>query len=149
MNMDENDEMICLTPYKELKQGEESIYDHIQEGYQVPDKVIAYLMTTKPYVMSPGVYKHPFKKEVDLYGPYMYTDGIYFWDRDTWKYVVNYGLTLPQSFIDHVMGDAGTKFLKEQGALRESWDKTISEWKRGGLISFLPENAGSIDIEDF
>lgn len=147
--MDENDEMICLTPYKELIQGEECIYDHIREGYQVPEKVIVYLMTTKPYVMSPGIYKHPFKEGGELCGPYIYTDGRYCWDRDTWKYVMKYGLTLPQDFIDHVMSDEGTRFLEEQGILQESWDKKIAEWETDGLVSFLPNNAGSVDVEDF
>ena len=66
---------VCISPYKELCCGEESIYNYVEKGYTVPDKVIAYLRTTKPFLMIPGVYKHPFKKEVDLLGPYLYTDG--------------------------------------------------------------------------
>lgn len=44
-------QMTCITPYKELSGGEESIHDHIREGYEVPDKVIAYLRTTKPFMV--------------------------------------------------------------------------------------------------
>jgi len=138
-----------ITPYRELRQGEESIYDNIQKGYQVSEKVIAYLKTTKPYVMSPGIYDHPFKAGVKLLGPYVYEDGIYCWDRDTWKYVVKYGLMLPPDFIDHVMSREGTRFLEEQGVKQESWDKAIDVWKKDGLISFLQDNAGNIELEDF
>lgn len=102
---------ICITPYKENHGGLESIYDNIQEGYEVPQKVIRYLKTTNPYMMSPGIYKHPFKN-MDLLGPYWYCDDKYYWDRDTWKYVIKYGLKLPQDFIDHVMSDKGTEFLE-------------------------------------
>ena len=103
--------LICLTPYKEIKGGDESIYDHVREGYTVPDKVIAYLKMAKPYVMCLGIYEHPFKEGVTLLGPYWYQDGTYSWDRDTWKYVVKYGLELPQEFIDHVMSEEGTRFM--------------------------------------
>lgn len=43
----------------------------------------------------------------------MYTDGKYSGDGDTWKPVVKYGLTLPQSFIDHVMSDEVTAFIEK------------------------------------
>ena len=75
-------EMICVSPYRELRFGNESIFDHVQGNYSVPDRVIAYLRTTQPYLMSPGIYKHPFKPETDLLGPYLYTYGKYCWDRD-------------------------------------------------------------------
>lgn len=71
----ENKMPIILTPYKELKFGELSIYDFVQEGYTVPKKVIACLQTKKPYIMSPGIYNHPFKEGKSLLGPYLYTDG--------------------------------------------------------------------------
>lgn len=143
-------QMICLTPYRELHGGKESIHDHIQDGYEVPDKVIAYLRTTKPFLMSPGVYDHPFKEDTRLLGPYLYTDDKYYWDRDTWKYVVKYGLELPQSFIDHVMSDAGTKFIEQQIDANESWSKVIKQWKRKkGFICLLPDNAGDKDLKDF
>lgn len=53
--------IIPLTPYIELHDGEESIRDHVKEGYTVPHKVIEYLQTTTPFMMSPGIYEHPFK----------------------------------------------------------------------------------------
>ena len=143
-------QMICLTPYKELRGGEESIYDHIRDGYKVPDKVIAYLRTTKPFLMSPGIYDHPFQKEKRLLGPYLYTDDTYYWDRDTWKYVVKYGLELPKDFIDHVMSDAGTKFIEQQIDANESWSEAIKQWKkRKGFICLLPDNAGDKELKDF
>lgn len=66
--------MICLTPFKEIHGGNESIYDYVEKGYSVPDKVIAYLRTAKPFLASPGIYEHPFKEGVTLLGPYLYTD---------------------------------------------------------------------------
>lgn len=141
---------ISLTPYREIVGGKESIYDHVQEGYSVPEKVIAYLRTSQPYVMSPGIYEHPFKKGCRLLGPYLYTDGTYCWDRDTWKYVVKYGLKLPQCFIDHVMSDEGTAFIEKCIEENPSWGNSINQWKeRECLLCFLPDDAGDIDLEDF
>ena len=142
--------MICLTPYKELHCGEESIYDHVHEGYEVPDNVIAYLRTTKPYAMSPGVYDHPFKKGERLLGPYLYTDDTYCWDKDTWKYVVKYGLELPQSFIDHVMSDAGTRFIEQLIDANESWSETIKQWKKEkGFLCLLPDSDTDEELKNF
>ncbi len=144
------DTVISLTPYEELGQGEESIHDHIMDGYTVPTKVIAYLRTTKPYVMSPGMYNHPFRNDIELWGPYVYTDDLYNWDRDTWKYVVKYGLVLPQDFIDHVMSEEGTRFLEEQNVLQESWSKTIDKWtEETGMISYLYPDEGNTNLDDF
>ncbi|MCM1506428.1 MAG: hypothetical protein NC177_04745 [Ruminococcus flavefaciens] len=50
-----------------------------------------------------GVYQHPFKPEVTLFGPTMYSDGYYYWESNTAEYVSKYGLTLPDEFISHVM----------------------------------------------
>lgn len=145
------DKMICLTPYKELNIGEESIFDHVKGGYKVPDKVIAYLRTRKPFLMSPGIYNHPFKKDKSLPGPYLYTDDTYFWDRDTWKYVVKYGLELPQEFIDHVMSDAGTEFIDKQIKENESWSKVLEEWKenRKNILVLVDPNEDDDSIDDF
>lgn len=146
------DSLICLTPYRELMGGKnKSIYDFVQEDYSVPDKVIAYLKTTKPYVMCPGVYKHPFKDDKNLLGPYFYWDGKkYYWDRDTWKYVVKYGLTLPQDFIDYVMSDEGTAYLEEFGRYNSSWKNTIADWKASGTgLILLPDDAGDDGLENF
>ena len=141
---------ISLTPFKELRGGKESIYDNIKDGYSVPSKVIAYLKTTNPYMMSPGIYEHPFIKGKRLLGPYLYTDGKYCWDRDTWKYVLKYGLTLPKDFIDHVMSDAGTAFIEKCKEENPSWGKTIACWEqRDSFTSFLPVNAGDVDLSDF
>ena len=150
MKMATMEDLIDLTPYKELHGGNESIHNHVQPGYTVPDKVIAYLRTTNPLLMSPGVYDHPFKPGKRLLGPYSYTDGKYFWDRDTWKYVVKYGLVLPQDFIDHVMSDEGTAFIEKCIDESDSWCEVIKGWKkRQGFICFLPENAGDTSLENF
>jgi hypothetical protein len=53
---------IFLTSFKEINGGNESIFDHIREGYTVPGRVIAYLMMGKLFLMSPGAYEHPFIK---------------------------------------------------------------------------------------
>lgn len=143
-------EMICVSPYRELRFGNESIFDHVQGNYSVPDRVIAYLRTTQPYLMSPGIYKHPFKPETDLLGPYLYTDGKYCWDRDTWKYVLKYHVTLPQDFIDHVMSDEGKAYLERFGVQSSSWSGIIEDWKeQKDRICLLPTDVGDISLDDF
>lgn len=145
------EEYICLTPYKEILGGDKSIYDYVKAGYSVPAKVIAYLKTTKPYIMSPGIYNHPFKENTALLGPYWYCDGNqYCWDRDTWKYVVKYGLTLPQDFIDYVMSEAGTTYLQSCQESGETWSDVISGMKAGeNRLCLLPDDAGDGNIIDF
>lgn len=143
------DAMINVMPYKEIQGGEESIYDHIDESYAVPEKVIAYLKTTQPHMVCMGVYKHPFKDK-DLPGPYWYTDGEYYWDRDAWKYVVKYHLTLPQAFVDKVMSEEGTAFLEKCMESDESWAKNIQSLNtRPNTLCLMPDNAGDIELEDF
>ena len=105
--------LIDLTPYKEILCGSGSIYDNTEDGYSVPDKVILYLRTNDNWMASPGMYEHPFIKDRILFGPYISSDDIYDWERDTWKYVLKYGLKLPQSFIDYVMSDEGTKYIED------------------------------------
>lgn len=141
---------ICLTPYKEIKGGEESIYDYVQEGYSVPEQVIAYLRTTQPYMMSPGIYEHPFIPGKRLLGPYWYTDGKYYWDRDTWKYVVKYHVRLPADFINHVLSSEGREYLDGFFMHPSSWSDTISGWKeQKGSLCLLPDDAGDCRLEDF
>lgn len=141
---------ICITPFKELHLGDDSIYDHVQDGYTVPDKVIAYLRTTKPFAMSPGIYDHPFKKEVRLLGPYLYTDGKHYWDRDTWKYVINYHVTLPEEFIEYVMSDEGDTFFRGFIDESDSWSDRIKQMKKKqGVLCLLPDNAGEIELDEF
>lgn len=150
MYIDDINKIIPITPYKELHDGEESIYDHIQKEYVVPDKVIAYLQTTDPFLMALGIYEHPFKKGTQLMGPYWFTDGKYYWDRDTWKYVLKYGLVLPQEFIDHVMSEAGTAFLEKCIKENKSWGQTIKGWKeQSNTLCLLPDDAGDIELEAF
>ncbi len=147
---EERAQMICITPYKEIKCGEESIYDYVQEGYTVPDQVIAYLRTTKPYYMCPGIYEHPFKPGQRLLGPYVYTDGRYYWDRDTWKYVLKYHVSLPQEFVDYAMSDEGAAYIESFLEESDSWTDRIKDWKKeDGVLCLLPGNAGDIKIESF
>ena len=137
--------MINVTPYKEINGGEESI----DENFTVPEKVIAYLQTTQPHLVCMGLYKHPFK-DMQLCGPYWYTDGEYYWDRDAWKYVVKYHVTLPQNFIDKVMSDEGTAFLEKCAESDESWSKRIKELKESpATLCLMPENAGDFSLDEF
>ncbi len=148
--IEEMRKMVCLTPYKELHCGDKSIHDYVQENYTVPDQVIAYLRTTQPYIMRPGIYEHPFKPGKRLLGPYMYTDGKYYWDRDTWKYVVKYHVTLPPEFIDHVMSEEGRAFIEHFLDQSVSWSDTIKKWKKQqGIMCLLPDNAGEVELEEF
>ena len=148
--MAEWDNKICLTPYEELNLGEESIYDHVQDGYTVPPRVITYLQTTEPFFMSPGLYDHPFKSGCQLLGPYTYTDGKYYWDRDAWKYVVKYHVTLPQDFIDHVMSEDGEAYLDQFAKENNTWAKSIEDLKnRPNTICLLPDDAGEIPLANF
>lgn len=141
--------MISVMPYKELCDGTESIYDHIDDSFAVPDKVIAYLKTTHPHMVRMGIYKHPFK-DAELLGPYWYTDGEYYWDRDAWKYVLKYHVTLPQAFIEKVMSEEGTRFLKKCAESDESWAKAIRSFKsQPGTLCLMPDDAGDLALEEF
>lgn len=142
-------EHICITPYRELEMGSQSIYDNIQEGYTVPERVILYLQTKRLFTMALGVYVHPFKKDVNLLGPYMYTDGKYYWDRDTWKYVVKYGLKLSEDFIAHVMSEEGETFLQSVSE-EDSWQERLQDLKQQkNTLCLLPDDAGDILLEEF
>lgn len=141
---------MCVTPYIELSMGNLSIYDYVEEGYSVPERVLIYLQTTNPFMMALGVYEHPFKKGKNLLGPYSYTDGKFYWDRDTWKYVVKYGLKLPQDFLDHVMSDAGKDFLEQFAKEHDSWQNQIVRLKQEkNTLCLLPEDAGDVSLDDF
>jgi hypothetical protein len=84
-----------------------------------------------------------------LGGPCLDTDGKFVWDSETWKYVVKYGLMLPQIFIDHVMSEAGTRFLEEQYG-KNGWNGVIKEWRyENGKDCFLPVRDPEKDLADF
>lgn len=82
-------ERVCLTPFKELHQGDEDIYDWVEreKGGHSSGQGDCLFETTEPDVMCPGIYDHPFNPGIELLGQYCYTDGHYRWNRDTWKYV--------------------------------------------------------------
>lgn len=121
----------CITPYKELRLGVLSIHDNLAAGYKVPSKVLDYLRVGKAHLCCMGIYEHPFKPGETLQGPYHVTDGWYIWDRDTWKYVLNYGLKLPKEFIDYVMSDVGTEFIEKQLEVDNGWPTIIiKRWKK-------------------
>lgn len=141
--------MINLMPYKEINGGDKSIYDYVDENFRVSQKVILYLQTTQPHIVSMGIYQHPFK-DMTLLGPYWYTDGEYYWERDTWKYVLKYHVKLPDAFIDKVMSDVGTAFLESCAESDESWQKRIKAFKENpNMICLMPDDAGDIPLEDF
>ena len=143
--------MINITPYKELRFGDESIYDKIRSNEdEIPKKVIDYLRAGNAHLMSPGIYDHPFKKEIRLLGPYILTDNNrYIWDRDTWKYVVKYRLALPEEFIEFVLGNEGSK-VYESMVVGKNWNNVIQDWKAtGDSIIFLPDNADDKELCDF
>ena len=141
---------INVMPFDEIKGGELSIYDYVEEGYTVPEKVIQYLQTREPYMMSPGIYPHPFKDGEQLLGPYWYGDGKYYWDRDAWKYVLKYHVKLPQDFIDHVMSDEGTAFLEKARGNMDSWYQQVEKIEgENRHINLLPRDGGDISLEDF
>ena len=138
-----------VMPFKEIKGGEESIYDHIDENFAVPKKVIAYLQTTQPHLVCMGLYKHPFKDTM-LSGPYWYTDGEYYWDRDAWKYVLKYHVTVPQDFIDKVMSEEGTAFLEKCAQSNNSWSKIIGDWKKQpDSLCLMSDGAGDLSLDGF
>lgn len=99
----ERESRCCLTPYREIHAGYDSIYDHVKEGYYVPDKVLEYLKTENVYLTGAGIYKHPFEPEITMFGPTMYSDGYYYWDSNTAEYVSRYGLVLLEEFVSYVM----------------------------------------------
>ena len=145
-------EMISITPYKELMFGEKSIYDFISKDKKIDENVINYLKTESAYLMSPGIYPHPFKPEMQLLGPYIYTDGKYCWDRDTWKYAVKYGLEIPDFFIRHVNSAAGKKFFDDYMKNNNpTWKKIIADEKsaRKDSLFLLPDDTGDIDLDNF
>lgn len=144
--------MISITPYRELLFGEKSIYDFISKDKKIDGDVINYLKTENAYLMSPGIYPHPFKPGMQLLGPYIYTDGTYCWDRDTWKYAVKYGLEIPDFFIAHVKSTAGKQFFGDYSRNHNlTWKKIISgeEAARKNSLVLLPHDAGDIDFADF
>ena len=148
--VEEVEKKTCLSPFRELHFGDKSIHDYVQEGYSVPEKVIVYLRTTKPFMMCPGIYEHPFKPGKKLLGPYYYTDGIHFWDRDLWKYVLKYHVTLPDEFVEYVMSGAGDAFLESFYKNPDSWTNVIRNMKKQEKgICLLPDDAGEIDLSDF
>jgi hypothetical protein len=143
--------LISITPYKELLGGDESIHDHVGGiDEDIPVKVLDYLRAGNAYVMSPGIYDHPFIAGKRLLGPYILTDNIrYTWDRDTWKYVVKYGLELPSGFTGFVLSDEGDKAFESMAA-GSTWSDVIQEWKgRAKTVVYLPADAADSELDDF
>lgn len=85
-----------------------------------------------------------------MLGPYWYTDWKYFWDRDLWKYVVKYNVTLPEEFVNYVMSGAGDAFFEEYIDKSDSWSGTIKQWKKkNGMLCLLPDDAGDKELSEF
>jgi hypothetical protein len=147
----ENMTIVNITPYKELRFGDKSIYDYVGDiETDIPSKVVDYLRAGNPDVMSPGIYDHPFREGEKLLGPYILTDNTrYSWDRDTWKYVVKYGLKLPEEFIEFVLSDEGSEALEGMRA-GTTWSEVIQGWKKTSSASiYLPEDAGDNELDSF
>ena len=100
-------EIICLTPYRELRHGADSLKAHLSAPRILPERVRQYLSLGRVVQVVQGIYRHPFSGK-ELVGPVLLGDGgRYTWDRDTLEYVEKYGLELPDEFIDYVMGSEG------------------------------------------
>lgn len=65
--------------------------------------------------------------------------------------MVKYHVTLPQEFIDHVMSDEGTEFLKQCELDGNSWSGRIKDWKNSeeNGLCLLSDDAGDMGLEDF
>ena len=134
--------LICISPFKELRGGEESIYDYIDKDFSVPDKVIAYLRVKTGCLARPGIYEHPFKVGMRLLGPFKYTDGKYIWDSDLWKYVLKYHVTLPQEFVDYVMSSVLDDYFIQHIEDSDIWPEYMKPYKKKqGWKSFLPNHS--------
>ena len=117
--------LVEITPYKETGGGDKSIFDCLDPDYCVPWQVITYLKKGDCLFACPGIYDDPFQPGKRLFGPYILSDGRYAWDSRTWWYVSEYGLKLPQDFIDYVMSEERLEWLYQQIAPRvyEKWLK--------------------------
>ena len=72
-----------------------------------------------------------------------------YWDRDTWKYVIKYGLKLSEDFIAHVMSEEGETFLQSVSG-EDSWQERLQDLKQQkNTLCLLPDDAGDISLEEF
>lgn len=134
---------VCACPVRRICSAENKdwVLARTIPGYRIPDKVIAYLRAGTHYLACPGIYEHPYRPDIRLGGPEYYTDGHFYWDRDTWKYVLKYGFTLPPEFIDHVMSDSGTAFIDAAIDKSKLWCSAIKSFKKKqGFRCFLPNS---------
>lgn len=142
--------IIDLTPYKEIHCGMESIYDNVEEGYSVPDKVILYLRTNDNLCAAPGIYEHPFISGKNLFGPEISSDDIYAWERETWKYVLKYGLKLPKSFIDYVMSEKGTKYIENHAKMDEIFAEILKKYEEDPKnLTVYVEGENGVPYDEF
>lgn len=100
-------ELICLTPYRELRHGGESMFNHLGKRREVSLRIKQYLSLGVRQSFVQGIYLHPFTGK-ELVGPVLMGDGERFtWDRDTLEYVEEYGLELPREFVEFVESAEG------------------------------------------
>ena len=100
-------ETVCLTPYRELRHGGESLFNHLGKKKELSARVRQYLSLGIRQSFVQGIYRHPFTGK-ELVGPVLVGDGVRFtWDRDTLEYVESYGLELPAEFLDFVNSPEG------------------------------------------
>ena len=101
------EQYVCLTPYRELRHGSETLFTHVGAPCALPVRVKQYLLLGTLREFIPGIYRHPFTGK-ELIGPALFGDGVkYTWDRDTLEYAERYGLALPAEFVEYVMSGEG------------------------------------------
>lgn len=91
--------------FKEMPHGEtsaDSIYDFINKEDKLRiDKICRYLENGIEFIVSPGMVEDIINPEKGTAGvTSTYTDGMWFWPGDLSYYVRNYGLKLPDEFIE-------------------------------------------------
>lgn len=122
---------INLSPYIELGPGPYSIYDYVDPNFVVDDQVITYLKVGHCGLVCLGVYKHPFKPDKTMLGPYTFDDGDkYNWDSNLWEYVTKYHVTLPKEFIEHAMSVNGLKFIVENIDDSSLFSEAVKKYKK-------------------
>ncbi|MBQ5754667.1 MAG: hypothetical protein IIV90_03260, partial [Oscillospiraceae bacterium] len=94
---------------------------------------------------------HPFKPGVKLDNLFYKDDYGYCWDGHTWKYVLKYGLTLPEEFIAHVMSEEGTAYINQCIDQNPNWSDAMKKWKKEhqGYLCLMPTREEIKKLEYF
>lgn len=120
-----------------------------KEGYQVPDKVIAYLCAGRSKGAVAHLMQHPFKSDKSI-SCHRYGDEMYTWYKDTWKFVVKYGLQLPKEFIDKVMSLESDIYFQNMIHILYGDKPLLEKHKQSlGYKCFLPSHSQLKELKDF